>query len=438
MALLRRPHTSLISVTVITLACGGGGGGTPPGPTPTQIAKTATNNGDNQVGPTGVALPTPLAVVVRDASNAPVPGVTVSWAAAAGSGSLTSSSNTDANGMATATWTLGVNAGPLTATASKAGLTGSPVTFSATGQVQGATQLAQTTAASGNGQTDTVLATLANPYRVIARDQNNAPVAGVTVSWTVTTGGGSVSAPSSLTASTGIAAITHTFSATAGAQSVQATVAGLVGSPVTFTSTANPTAATQIAKNGGDAQTGTINTALAMPQSVVVRDAHGNGVAGVTVSWVAGTGGGSVAPTAGPTDATGVASTSRTLGSTVGTQTDTAKATGLSGSPVVFTATASNLPATASVSVGDIFFKSAHNMTQNPAIDTIAVGGTVTWNWVGAASHSVESTGSPSFASSIVKTGAGNKYILTFTSAGTYTYDCSVHGTSMTGTLVVR
>ncbi|HEX4600052.1 MAG TPA: Ig-like domain-containing protein [Gemmatimonadales bacterium] len=425
-------------MTVITLACGGGGGGTPPGPTPTQIAKTATNNGDNQVGATGVALPTPLAVVVRDASNAPVTGVAVSWAAAAGSGSLTSSSNTDANGVATATWTLGANAGPLTATASKAGLTGSPVTFSATGQVQGATQLAQTTAASGNGQTDTVLATLANPYRVIARDQTNAPVAGVTVSWAVTAGGGGVSAASSMTAATGIATITHTFGGTAGAQSVQATVAGLVGSPVTFTSTANPGVATQIAKNGGDAQTGAINTALATPHSAIVRDAHGNGVSGVTVSWVAGTGGGSVAPTSGPTDATGVASTTRTLGPTAGTQTDTAKAAGLTGSPLVFTATASTLPTTASVSVGDIFFKSVRNMTQNPAIDTIAVGGTVTWNWVGAAGHSVESTGSPSFASSTVMTGVGKKYPFTFTTAGTYTYDCSIHGASMTGTVVVR
>jgi adhesin/invasin len=438
MALLLPSHRSLIGVTLITLACGGGGGGTPPGPTPTQIAKTATNNGDSQVGPTGQALPTPLAVVVRDASNASVTGVTVSWAAAAGSGSVTPQSNTDANGVATATWTLGANAGPLTATASKSGLTGSPVTFSATGQIQGATQLTQTTAASGNGQTDTVLATLANPYRVIARDQNNAPVAGLTVTWTVTAGGGGVSAPSSMTAATGIATITHTFGATAGAQSVQATVAGLVGSPVSFTSTANAGLATQVAKNTGDAQTGTINSALAMPHSVIVKDAHGNGVSGVTVSWVAGTGGGSVAPTSGPTDATGVASTTRTLGATVGTQTDTAKAGTLTGSPLVFTATAVTAPTTAAVDVGDNFFQSSRNMTKNPAVDTIAVGGKVTWNWVGTNSHSVESLGPPSFTSSTVLNGAGMKYSFTFTAPGTYNYDCSVHGVAMTGRVVVQ
>ncbi len=29
-------------------------------------------------------------------------------------------------------------------------------------------------------------------------------------------------------------------------------------------------------------------------------------------------------------------------------------------------------------------------------------------------------------------------YSFTFTTAGTYTYDCAVHGASMTGTVVVR
>jgi len=92
---------------------------------------------------------------------------------------------------------------------------------------------------------------------------------------------------------------------------------------------------------------------------------------------------------------------------------------------------------TASVQVGDIFFTSNGNGTTNPAVDTVAVGGTVTWTWI-SGNHSVESLGTPSFTSSSVSATPGNTYAFTFTTAGTYQYDCSVHGSSMTGTIVVR
>ena len=94
-----------------------------------------------------------------------------------------------------------------------------------------------------------------------------------------------------------------------------------------------------------------------------------------------------------------------------------------------------------SVTVGaGIQFVSGHNGSHNPAVDTIAVGGTVTWTW-GANSgayggHSVQSVGSQSFASSAVQ--SSGTYSLTFTTPGTYQYDCAVHGSAMTGTVVVR
>ncbi len=34
--------------------------------------------------------------------------------------------------------------------------------------------------------------------------------------------------------------------------------------------------------------------------------------------------------------------------------------------------------------------------------------------------------------------GNGQTYAVTFTAAGTYQYDCAVHGTAMTGRIVVR
>ena len=90
------------------------------------------------------------------------------------------------------------------------------------------------------------------------------------------------------------------------------------------------------------------------------------------------------------------------------------------------------------VTVGPgIQFVSGHNGTGNPAVDTVPVGATVTWTWTGSLPHGVQPMASPGFLGSSVKTGHGT-YAVTFTTPGTYQYDCSVHGTAMTGTIVVQ
>jgi plastocyanin len=98
------------------------------------------------------------------------------------------------------------------------------------------------------------------------------------------------------------------------------------------------------------------------------------------------------------------------------------------------------IPATATVTVGNNFFRSARNGKTNPADDTVAVGGTVTWTWTnsGKVPHSIQSLGSPTFASSGIQTGDGSTYQVKFTTAGIYQYDCAVHGTMMSGRIVVR
>ena len=113
-----------------------------------------------------------------------------------------------------------------------------------------------------------------------------------------------------------------------------------------------------------------------------------------------------------------------------GTQKDSAQVT-VSGQPTA--------PLAASVTIGNDFFQSVHNNTTQPARDTIAVGGTVTWTMVstGAINHSVQSTGAPSFTSSGLLTASGQQYMFTFNSAGTYGYNCIVHGSAMTGIVVV-
>jgi uncharacterized protein YjdB len=91
----------------------------------------------------------------------------------------------------------------------------------------------------------------------------------------------------------------------------------------------------------GDGQSGAVSTQLTNPVVVLVRDQHGNGVGGQQVTWgVTGGSGSTLGPDTTVTDVSGYASSQLTLGPTAGTYTAEARATGLTGSPVVFTATA--------------------------------------------------------------------------------------------------
>ena len=94
----------------------------------------------------------------------------------------------------------------------------------------------------------------------------------------------------------------------------------------------------------------------------------------------------------------------------------------------------------AHVTVGNVFFRSTQNGTQNAAVDTITAGARVTWTWNAAGSHSIQSTGIPPeiFRNSVVMSAAGSTYSVRIFNPGTYTYDCAVHGAAMTGRIVVK
>jgi subtilisin family serine protease len=117
-----------------------------PGP-PRSLVKSG---GDGQTGLAGAELPQPVAVRVVDAFDNGVPGVNVTWAAAAGSGSANTAGATDASGASTARWTLGPNKGTHTIQASSGALAGSPTAFAAT--------------ASPNGRITGQLTTIGSPH----------------------------------------------------------------------------------------------------------------------------------------------------------------------------------------------------------------------------------------------------------------------------------
>jgi hypothetical protein len=101
---------------------------------PATAKALAIYSGNNQTGPSGTQLASPLVVVVTDSGGNPVQGITVNWAATAGGGSVGSASSlTGVNGQAQTTAKLGPSGGSNDFSATVAGLTGSPVSFQATG-----------------------------------------------------------------------------------------------------------------------------------------------------------------------------------------------------------------------------------------------------------------------------------------------------------------
>lgn len=95
-------------------------------------AAIAAVSGGGQSGPTGTALAQPIVAKVTAADGLPAQGVTVAFAAQNGGTTGAASVVTGADGLAQTTWTLGPGVGAQTMTATAAGLTGSPVTFTAT------------------------------------------------------------------------------------------------------------------------------------------------------------------------------------------------------------------------------------------------------------------------------------------------------------------
>ncbi len=96
-------------------------------------AAIAITGGNNQSGLLSALLGTPLSVIVHDTYGNVTPGIAVAWGVATGGGVLVSATTqTDANGIATNTWTLGSLLGLQTVTATAAGLSTAPVTFTAT------------------------------------------------------------------------------------------------------------------------------------------------------------------------------------------------------------------------------------------------------------------------------------------------------------------
>src|SRR5437763_850449 len=406
----------------------------------TQIA---LNAGNGQAATVGTAVATPPSVIVRDQFANAVAGVAVTFATSGDNGAVDPATPvaTGANGIAAAnSWTLGTTAKVDTLRATAAGLSGSPVTFTATATAGGPSTTQSTVAAAPA----TITAGAgSSTITVTVRDANGNPIQGATVTLAVspatgstltqpvgtTSAGGQITgtlsstaagtktltatvngtitvaqtatvsvspagasasqslvaaSPGTITASSGSSASTITVtvkdangnpvsgatvtlaanpatgitltqpagttntsgqitgalsSTEAGTKTVTATVNNTVTVTETALVTVNSAAAATIAPHGGNGQTAPAGSAVLIAPSVIVADAFGNPVSGVSVTFAPGQGSGSVTGATQTSDASGIATVgSWTLGPTAGQNTLMATSGSLSGSPVTFTA----------------------------------------------------------------------------------------------------
>jgi hypothetical protein len=196
----------------------------------------------------------PPSVVVEDGGSQPVEGMQVQFAITGGGGSLTGASQTtDASGVATVgSWNLGPNAGvnTLTATVAKNGLSGNPVEFSAAGTVTPPNPPTSVAAQSATTQTVPANTAVTDPPSVLVEDASQQPVAGVSVQFDITAGGGTLTGAIQVTNASGIATVGQwRLGPNAGANTLTATVGanGVTGNPVTFHATATAPVAPTVA-----------------------------------------------------------------------------------------------------------------------------------------------------------------------------------------------
>ncbi len=183
------------------------------------------------------------------------------------------------------------------------------------------------TITGGNAQTATVATALPLPIQVqVANPYTGQPDVGVTVNFSDGGKGGSFNPLSAITDSSGNVSTIYTLPKVAGIYTLTITGTGLGTSTTTATATTGP-AIKMIAWAGGQ-QTGAAGSTLAKPIVTKAEDAYNNGVAGVTVNFTANHGAVPNPPST-VTGATGLASTTLQLPTTVTKMTVTGSSTGL-------------------------------------------------------------------------------------------------------------
>lgn len=299
----------------------------------------------------GTPFGTQPTVQIQDANGNPVAlaGIAVQAAMASnpGGGALSgnTTASTDASGLATFS-DLGISgpSGNYTigfSVPNRSDISGSPPSNTITLSAGAATRLEfsvqPTSVATGATITPAVQVRIEDAQGTLVSSATN----NVTIALGANPGSASLSGTKTVAASGGIATFSNLSLDRPGTgYTLSASASGLSGD-VSNAFNVTTGAATTIAANSAISQDGTVGSPVPQPPSVKVTDGSGNGVSGVQVTFAVTDGGGSVSGDKPTTNSSGIATVgSWTLGTTAGSNTLTATADGLSGSPVTFTASA--------------------------------------------------------------------------------------------------
>ena len=312
-------------------------------------------DGDSQIGVVGKVLTTSIMVKVTDQLNQPVTGQEVLFNIVAGGGRLQGAQNdtllsfiTAADGVAQATWILGIIAGQqnnqlrVSATDGAEALNGSPALFisSALPDVTdpNISEISASSPVIANGQDKSTI-------RIKLLDKYRNPIAGKNVVLTASGEGVFIQQPSSTTNDSGLT-IGYLTSFRPGIKMIYARNSSdnvLLTNFAAIEFTANTASLVNVF--AGNGQSRNVGTALANPFVVSVTDNFENPISNYPVTFRANTGNGYIInPQPVFTDSLGMASSYYVLDDNPGRNVIEADAGELTGSPALFTAVGENNP----------------------------------------------------------------------------------------------
>ena len=288
-------------------------------PTTGEAAAVDVYDGNQQSGSLNSPLADPIVVEVVDANDNPVEDVRVRFQVTIGSGRFSPRTpRTDADGLAETTFTP-TSAGRIRIIATVAN-----VDDTAGFTVQGGEPADALEKVSGDNQNGIPGNALANPFVVEVQDEDGKPIAGHSVTFAVTAGGGSLSVTSANTNANGRAQTVLTLGSAPGVNSVRASVTGV--DPVTFNTSIEPEILVAAAKRPVMywIDSGALYRLAGAKAEKIAEGANGIAVGGGKVYWTSTTGASKGTINSANLDGTGVETLTTIMAVPMGIAVDTA------------------------------------------------------------------------------------------------------------------
>ncbi len=302
-------------------------------PTAASAFSVAVSAGNSQSSTPLSLLASRLTALVQDRYGNNVNGASVDWTSSSGYAVIgTTPGTTNSSGLVGTTYTTGQSASTESVWAAISSATSARF---GVGVVAGSAVAPDILL--GEAQTALSGATLPTNPTVFIGDGFDNPISNVTVDFVIVAGSGNLSRSSAAPSSGGTTDVQWKLGSTAGANRLEVSIRGVSNSTVTFSASGTNPQADTIQIESGNSQSATVGSALALPLAVATLGS-GSSASGQLVTFSATSG--SLSTSAIVSSASGIARTVWTMPQGAGIYTCTASAGTLTGSPLIFSATA--------------------------------------------------------------------------------------------------